>query len=140
MYFPNNILFLQVVAIDGQLVISETHDIYFGTKGLLLIRERLGVVVEQLVCFPSKEKCYDTANMGAPYSAVCADLHPTLAASIANSFENARFTVSNNFIIEIWIQTNSMGNEFKEPPNCASKTTKTTDSKKPEAPIVKDLL
>ena len=127
MSYPNNI-FLQVVGIDGQLLIAETHDINFGTEGLLLIPVRLGVAVEQLVCFPSKEKCFDTANMGAHYSAVCAALHPTLAASIANTFENAGFTVLNNSIIEIWVRTNSLGNEFKEPPNCASKTTKTSDS------------
>ncbi len=102
MSFPNNI-FLQVVAIDGQLLIAETHDIYFGTEGLLLIPERLGVAVEQLACFLSKEKCYDTANLGTPYSAVCVALHPTLAASIANTFKNAGFTILNNSIIENWV-------------------------------------
>ena len=83
----------------GQLLISETHDIFFGTDGLLLVPKRLGVAAEELVCFPSKEKASNLANMGAPFSAVCVASHQTLAVSIAQTFASAGFTVSDNDLL-----------------------------------------
>jgi hypothetical protein len=39
--------------------------------------------MEELVCFPSKEKAIDLVDMEACFSAVCVALHQTRAASIA---------------------------------------------------------
>ena len=106
-----NIL-LKVVAKDGRLLLSETHDIFFGTDGLRLVPERLGVAAKELVCFPSKEKASDLGNMGAPFSAVCDALNQNLAASIAQTFSSAGFTVSDNDLLGIWARTNSLYNSI----------------------------
>jgi hypothetical protein len=54
MSFVSNIS-LKVVAKDSQLLRSETYDIFFGTKGQPPIPERLGVAVEELICFLQKK-------------------------------------------------------------------------------------
>ena len=115
-------IILKVVAKDGQLMLSETRDIFLPADGLLLVPERLGVTAEELVCFPSKENASDLANMGAPFSAACDALHQTLAAPIAQTFSSAGFTVSDNGLLEILARTKSLGNSIKGPPTGCSNT------------------
>lgn len=119
---------IKVVARDGEPLLEETHDISFGAEGLLLVPQRLGVAVNELVCFPSKEHAIDLSNMGAPLSAVCAALHPTAAESIAKTFSSAGFTVVDKSLVEVWIRTNSVQKGVVEPPTYGSNTSTNHDS------------
>ncbi len=60
-------LLLFIVNNNGEIIFKETHDIFLGPEGLLRVPERLGFRVEDLVCFPTKQKAQDSSNMGVPF-------------------------------------------------------------------------
>ena len=49
-------LLLVIVSNNGENILSETHDLFLGPKGLLPVPVRLGLRVEDLVCFPTKRR------------------------------------------------------------------------------------
>ncbi len=62
-------LLLVIVSNNGETILSETHNLFLGPEGLLRVPVRLGLSVEDLICFPTK-KAQDPSHIGAPFSAL----------------------------------------------------------------------
>ena len=79
-----NIL-LVIVNNNGEIVLSETHDVFFGPEGLLKVPLRLNLKAEDLVCFPSQQKALDASNMGAPFLSLCDAIKQSQGLCIAKA-------------------------------------------------------
>ncbi len=55
---------IEVVASEGKPLLSESHTVVYGPVGLLRVPGRLGLVVEDMLCFPSKDEAADISNKG----------------------------------------------------------------------------
>ncbi len=62
---------LFIVNPNDEVLLSETHEVFFGPIGPLQVTAKLSLQPEDLVCFMSLQKALDQSNMGAPFIAVC---------------------------------------------------------------------
>ena len=62
---------IDVVSIEGVLLLDETHSIRFGREGLLGVPKRLEVNSSSILCFPTKDEAGDITNMGDPFTTIC---------------------------------------------------------------------
>ncbi len=60
---------IDVLTEYGAPLLTETRNISYGPLGLLRVPKRLGLVIYDMVCFPSKEEAMDSSNLGVPYDA-----------------------------------------------------------------------
>jgi len=53
---------IDVVSIEGALLLGETHSNSFGTEGLLGVPKRLGVNSPSMLCFSTKDEAGEFTN------------------------------------------------------------------------------
>ena len=58
---------IEIFASNGKPLLSESHTVVYGPVGLLRVPGRLGLVVEDMLCFPSKNEAANISNMGIPF-------------------------------------------------------------------------
>ena len=85
---------IEVFASDGKPLLSEPHTVVYGPVGLLRVPGRLGLVVEDMLCFPSKDEAADISNKGTPFDVICASFKPESGPTIATKLKTAGFSVS----------------------------------------------
>jgi hypothetical protein len=95
-------LFLVIVNKNGETILSETHDIFFGPKGLLRVLVRLGIRLEDLVCFPTIEKAHDESNMGAPFSALCNMFNTNSGSCVTSTLSRACYLCCSEGILQVY--------------------------------------
>ena len=95
---------IDVMTESGALLLSEIHDISYGPLGLLRVPKRLGLVMDEMVCFPSKEEAMDSSNGGVPYDAVCNTFQPGCGLAYTDSLVSAGFQILDDFVCHLWVR------------------------------------
>jgi len=125
----NNLL-LVVVNNNGETILSETHDLFLGPEGLLRVPVRLGLRVEDLLCFPTRNKAQDPSHMGAPFSALCAAICNDSGACTMSKFVGAGYLCSSEGVLEVFVRSESLKLPENTPtPVCGSGIQESTTSK-----------
>ena len=100
----NNLL-LVAVNNNGETILSETYDLFLGPEGLLRVPVRLGLRVEDLLCFPTPKKTKDPSHMGAPFSAKCAAICNHNDACAMSKFVGASYLCSSEGVLEVFVRS-----------------------------------
>jgi hypothetical protein len=74
---------IDVFAPDGKPLLSESHTAVYGPVGLLRVPGRLGMVVEDMLCFPSKDEAAGISNKGTLFDVFCASFKPESGPTIS---------------------------------------------------------
>ncbi len=93
---------LEISTKDGKHLLSETHNIVHGPEGVLRDPQRLGLVAQDLVCFPSKKETDNVTNKGIPYDVLCASFLAGRGPYIATVLKTADFIISAKSCAYIW--------------------------------------
>ena len=64
----------------------------------------MGLVVEDMLCFPSKDEAADISNKGTPFDVLCASFKPERGPTIATNLKTAGFSVSASSVAVIWVR------------------------------------
>jgi hypothetical protein len=110
-----NFLLLVVVNKNGDIILSENHDVFLGPEGLERVPGKLGLRLEDLICFPTKEKAQDLCNMGAPFTAFCAAFNPDRGGCNASMFTGAGYVCSSEGVLEVFARSECL-TQPPEPP------------------------
>ena len=107
MSITTNVL-LVIVNQNGEVLLSETHDVFFGPIGLLQVPTKLSLQPEDLVCFPSLQKALDQSNMGAPFIAVCDVIKKYQGSCIATALSGAGYLCCCEGVLEVCARIQSL--------------------------------
>jgi hypothetical protein len=80
---------IEVFSSDGKPLLSEIHAVVYGPAGLLRVPGRIGLVGEDLLCFPSKDEAADINNKGTPFDVLCASFQAGCGPTVATHMKIA---------------------------------------------------
>ena len=86
-------IYLEIATIDGKHLLSETHNVVMGLKGLLRIPQRFGFVAQEFVCFPSEEEAGDLSNIRTPFDVICSIFEAWRGPCIAMVLKSAGYNI-----------------------------------------------
>jgi hypothetical protein len=82
---------IDILTESGAILLTEIHGLSYGPFDLIIVPIRLGLTIDEMVCFPSKEESVDSSNLGVPYDTVCNTFQPGRVPAYSDSLVSESF-------------------------------------------------